>query len=168
MAEKNIAAMLDTMAFTIGGVYQHSSGETADTYVCNLPEISTGDFVVVPTKLRVDKNAQMYAMPCDERITPQLRKDAARMIESGSRLSIARVVRIDQNVDIEPNDEIEYSWVISKVDLTKYSDLIERNKQITDAVQDAYKRNLRKSFAERVLGELPQEDQQNLLKLLGR
>ena len=151
MAEKNIAAMLDSMAFTLGVVYQHGNEDNVYTYVCNLPEISTGDFVVVPTKVRPnEKYATMSDDDSDEtrgyRVTARLRADAARMLAplKGTRLSIARVVRIDESVDIAPDDAIEYSWVISKVDLGKYNSLLERNKQITDAVQDAYKRNLRR------------------------
>ena len=151
MAEKNIAAMLDSIAFTIGVVYQHGGEGKVYTYVCNLPEISTGDFVVVPAKVR---SSEKYTAMSDDdpdetvgyRVTARLRADAAHMLAplKGARLRIARVVRIDESVDIAPDDAIEYSWVISKVDLGKYNSLLELNKQITDAVQDAYKRNLRR------------------------
>lgn len=166
MAEKNIAALLDKAAYTIRVQYQHSDGEQTYTYICNLPDISTGDFVVVPTTLKESayKPEKVYYSR-DELVTAQLAKDARRILK-GQRLSIARVVDIDEHVDIQPDDSIEYKWVVSKVDLSAYDALLARNKDITDAVQTAYQRNIRKSFAERILGELPDDDKAKLLQLL--
>lgn len=41
------------------------------------------------------------------------------------------------------------------------------NKEIADAVRDAYKQNLRKSFSERILGELSEDSRNSLLRLIG-
>jgi hypothetical protein len=176
MAEKNIAALLDSKAYTIHVQYQHDAATASNyTYICNLPELSTGDFVVVPTRIRnVAIKSEKYSDDYGDaagnaRISAQLQVDSVnfKSMLAGQRLSIARVQLIDTHVDIAPDDAIEYSWVIAKVDLAAYSALLNRNKQITDAVQGAYQRNIRKSFAERVLGELAPEDKDNLIKLLG-
>lgn len=175
MAEKNIAALLDSMAFTIHVAYQHGSDTETYTYVCNLPEISAGDFVVVPTKVRNttkyrvsdEQDMEGYVMKGNAKISAELYAGAERLLQN-QRLTIAKVVSIDETVELQPDDAIEYAWVIQKVDLSVYQALLTRNKQITDAVQEAYKRNIRKSFAERVLGELPDADKSSLLKLLGK
>ena len=175
MAEKNIAALLDSKAYTIQVVYQHdSTGNSTYTYICNLPEISTGDYVVVPTRIRAvqlktEKYSSREEAMENAAMAQRLRDEAKEMqaVLAGQRLTIARVTSVDEHVDIEPDDALEYSWVIAKVDLTAYTALLARNKQITDAVQGAYQRNIRRSFAERVLGELAGEDKDNLLKLLG-
>lgn len=168
MAEKNIAALLDSKAYTIHVQYQHGTeSENTYTYVCNLPELSTGDFVVVPTKVKTANYKPGDYMKGNGEMLPEMRKYAASLL-SGKRLSIAKVISIDPNVDIEPNDDIDYAWVVSRVDLTSYAALMERNKQVTDAVQEAYKQSLRKSFAERILGDMPSSDRDNLLRLLNK
>jgi hypothetical protein len=100
-------------------------------------------------------------------ISPVLVRQASTLLR-GQRLTIASVVQIDQQVDIESSADIEYKWVVAKVDLTAYTKLIERNKEISLAVQEAYKRNLRRSFADRVLGELAEDEKTKLLGLLNK
>jgi hypothetical protein len=168
MAEKNIAALLDKAAYTVQVRYQHSDSEHLYTYICNLPELTTGDFVVVPTTVKESAyKPEKTFLPQEEFVTAQLAKDARRILK-GQRLSIACVVAIDEHVDIQPDDVTEYKWVVSKVDLAVYDALLARNKQIIDAVQTAYQRNIRKSFADRILGELPETDKTKLLKLLNK
>jgi hypothetical protein len=66
-------------------------------------------------------------------------------------------VRVDEDVDIEPNSAITYKWVVAVVDLEQYVKTMERNKTITDAVAVAYKDNLRRSFAQQILSVMPED-----------
>ena len=124
--------------------------------------------MVVPTSVRtkISENERQITWDTNRYATPQLMKDAAAMLNN-QRLSIAKVVEIDELVDIEPNDDTEYKWVICRIDLEDYAALLVRNKQITDAVQEAYKQTLRRTFAERILGELPDSTRTALTQLLG-
>jgi hypothetical protein len=173
--DKNISAFLDTEAFTIAVRYQHSDSSDAYTYVTNDASIKVGDWVAVPTKNRDYTNG-----PVTKR-TPVMRPVQGKMMSIDDvinceanttfimedRISVAQVVSIDDGVDIEPDSSIEFKWVIQKLNLTPYFQLLDRNKQLQATVADAYKRNLRKSFAERILGELddgPRLKLSNLLK----
>lgn len=171
--DKNIAAFLDTNAFTVAVRYQHGNDDSY-TYVSNDPTLKVGDWVTVPTK-----NRDYAGTPATAR-KPVMRPVQGRMMNIDDiintdanttwimedRISVAQIVAIDEGVDIEPDSAIEYKWVIQKLDLAPYFALLDRNKQLQVTVADAYKRNLRKSFAERILGELDDAPRLKLASLL--
>lgn len=64
---------------------------------------------------------------------------------------IAFITSVDDGVDIQPNSEIKYKWLMQKVDLTAYDANERRNAVIEETVSDAYKNNLRRSFAQQIL-----------------
>jgi hypothetical protein len=76
------------------------------------------------------------------------------------------VTGVDKDVAIEPNAPTTYGWVISKLDMTAYQETLRRNNQVTGLVADAYKASMRKSFAERILGDMAEGDKSKLLSLL--
>lgn len=168
--DKNIAALLNEKAYTVGVQFQHSLGREFSeyTYVTDLPlmrddghgisegEIALGRMALVPTKIRpgskydVDKN------------------DSTMLLEAGVRMSVAVITRIDSEVVIQPDDDIEYSWVISTIDTDNYWNTKTRNAEIVALVQDAYTKNLRRSFAQQVLGSLSDETSARINLLLGK
>lgn len=87
------------------------------------------------------------------------------IVDAAGAMKLATVAHIDDVVDIEPNSNIAYKWVVAKVDLTHYEQCMAKNKLITDAVADAYKSNLRRSFAQQILGGMPEEQRLALEKL---
>lgn len=150
--------------------YQH--GEQTYTYVTNLKDLQVGNFVVVPTAVRAKAEAEsvranITRASLNTQVSQRLLDDAEYLVKSQQRLSLALVVQIDDVVDIQPDSDVVYKWVVAKVDLEPYGKLLTRNKEIEDAVADAYKANLRKSFAERILGDLPAEQRNRLLALTG-
>ena len=174
--DKNIAALLDTNAVTIQVTYQFSqSGDY--TYICNIPGVQVGDYVVVPTTQKAEYNQVPTARKPNYRGTKAPTVDSFMetindpedaMLTMTDRLSIAVVSSVDKSVEIEPDDSIAYKWVIAKLDLQGYADTLARNKKILTACASAYKKNIRKSFAERILGEMEGEEKDSLLKLLGK
>jgi hypothetical protein len=157
--DKNIAALLNTNAYTVGVQFQHSLGKDFSeyTYVTDLPreESLIGSMVLVPTKIRPGSQYNVE------------KQDSTMLLEAGVRMSIAIVTRVDSEVVIEPDDNIEYAWVISKLDTSNYWTTKLRNKEIIALVQEAYTKNLRRSFAQQVLGTLGDETQQRIKTLLG-
>lgn len=106
------------------------------TYVTHLP-VEVGDFVVTPPPK--DKNSRWFG--------------------------VARVMEVDPEVLIQPNDDLEYRWIVGVIDHVAYEENATRNEAIAEAVAKAYRGNIRKSFADQVLGALPKKDQAQLLKL---
>lgn len=77
-----------------------------------------------------------------------------------------RVVEVHDRVRIEPGSDIMFKWVAGRVDPDYYMQLMARNQQIVDAYADAYTKNMRRSFATQVLGELDPSAANNIKALL--
>lgn len=78
-------------------------------------------------------------------------------VGNDQELKIATVVHVQEEVCIEPNSPIEYKWVISKIDFTKFNETMARNKLIETGIRTAYKRKMRESFKSEVLADLPDD-----------
>jgi len=88
--------------------------------------------------------------------------------EAGGTPKLVKVVRVDDDVKIEPNDTIEYGWIIQKIDMDAYAANRERNAQIESAVAEAMRNNLRRGFAQSVLMAIGDEKTKaNLTALIG-
>lgn len=144
--EKNLPALLDTGAVTVTVSFQAES-IVPYTYVSNIKGLAVGDYVTVPTK-------------------PNGNGRGTVLFDGDTRISVGIVRKVDADVQIEPNAEIEYRWVIGKVDLAPYKSLMERNKTITTMVTEAYKNNMRQSFAQQIMGGLAEDKKDKLLALL--
>lgn len=88
------------------------------------------------------------------------------IVHASGVLKVAEVVQVDDSVDIKPNADFQYSWVLAKVDLTEARANDDRNKQIEAMVQQAYQVNLRRSFAQQILAGVDPSQQDSLTKLL--
>lgn len=191
-AEKNIAAFLDKTAYTVTVVYQFSNstgqgskrlsaiddaddGPAGYDYITNIPGIQPGDFVVVPTTPeRGYQDVKRIAVPTElQELISATDADSAvidmagQTYEFADRLSVARVLRVHKDVTAEPNSDIKYKWVISRVDLLHYAKTMLRNAKLEATIQEAYKKSMRRSFADRILAELGADEQGEIKKLLG-
>ena len=153
--EKNIAAFLDDSAYSvhvqIGGMGQEY------TYVTNIVGLEVGDAVVVP----------VIGQTRAARLKFDSMNDTKEAVDKYDA-KVATVSRVDPEVNVPTDSDLEYKWVIAKIDFNPWLATMERNNQIVDAVTDAYKRNLRRSFSERILGEMQDGPKQQLLALLGK
>lgn len=189
--EKNIAAFLDKTAYTVTVVYQFSSSgqvpkrlsniddaldePSGYDYITNIPGIQQGDFVIVPTTPeRGYQDVKRVAVPAElqELISATGADNAVCAMEGqtyefADRLSVARVIRVHKDVTAEPNSDIKYKWVVSRVDLMHYAKTMLRNAKLEATIQEAYKKSMRRSFADRILAELGADEQGEIKKLLG-
>lgn len=161
--DKNLVAFLDEQAYTVD--VQFTATGKLYKYVTNLPAIEPGSFVIIPvgeielTSIAASENTRRaLAMAHNEvldafgvEVDPTL---VPSPIVSSNHVKIAQVVGVHDGVKIEPNESVQYKWVIARVDFTYFTDLCKRNSELQKLTEDAYKRNLRKSFAERIMGEL--------------
>jgi hypothetical protein len=79
---------------------------------------------------------------------------------------VAFVTSIDDGVDIQPNSEIKYKWLVQKVDMTEFDANEARNAVIEETVTEAYKNNLRRSFAQQILSGVDDTKRLQLENLL--
>jgi hypothetical protein len=89
------------------------------------------------------------------------------VVPAAEQMKVACVRRVDDSVTIEPNSDIKYAWVLCKVDLTLALADEKRNKEIEEAVGEAYKANLRRSFANTVMAGLDDASKERIAALIG-
>jgi len=80
-----------------------------------------------------------------------LKIDDYVVVPARGQFKLAMVKRVDDAVEIEPNADMAYAWVIGLVDVAKYDANLARNKEIEATVSKAYKARLKSSFAEEIL-----------------
>lgn len=79
---------------------------------------------------------------------------------------VAMVVAVDDGVDIQPNSDIKYKWAYNRVDLSTWQANERRNEVIEATVSEAYKNNLRRSFAQQILSGVDESQRLQLESLL--
>ena len=76
------------------------------------------------------------------------------------------VTRVDDRLNINPKDTVEYKWVVSKVDYSNYNNNIAKNQDIKDLVIESYKKNVKNQFKDMVLAGLDAKNKKALTNIL--
>lgn len=82
-------------------------------------------------------------------------------------LQVATVRQADEDVKIEPNSDTRYNWVLAKVDFTAYAATAQRNAELENVVSEAYRHNLRRSFASQILAGVDDDNRARVAALIG-
>lgn len=160
--EKNIAALLREDTKTVHVSYELGLAEFEDL----------DDFEGPSTFTAKPAGAKSLPMRAGERrlytyVTHlDVKAGDTVAVEASGQLNLATVIRVDEQTEIEPNSTIAYKWVIDKVDMVAFEENAKRNAEIERTVGAAYRQNLRRSFAQAVLGNLPEGEREGLTKLL--
>ena len=163
--DKNIAALLDTSAYTIKVMFKldKQSRPTQYLYVCNIPDVKVGDWVVVDAP---DYDDYVGSMPLRNggSIEGMMDLELATVFTGMPKTVV--VTAVHSEVEIEPDAPTKYKWVVAKVDTAAYIATMQRNAQVTSLVADAYKKATRRSFSERILQDMDTDKRQALLGML--
>lgn len=89
------------------------------------------------------------------------------VVEANGSLKLVVVRTVDDDVKIEPNSDITYKWVLAKVDLSGYAATAKRNAEIEQVVSEAYRHNLRRSFASQILAGIDDANRDRVAALIG-
>lgn len=148
--DKNIAAFLREDAKTIGVKFFRKFDENKNydrmTLLGDDIELSKQEYTyVTDLDIAVGDIVAVYAM---------------------STSTMAIVTRVDQDVDIPPNSDTEYRWVIQKLDFSSYMDTIAKNKIIVETCRSAYKNNARRQYRSLILADMNDESRAKLLSAL--
>lgn len=125
--DKNIAALLRTDARTVGCAF--TDGGRIYTYVSDDPAIQVDDLVVVPAA-DIDRNGHH------------------------ADFKVVRVARVDEDVQIEPNSDVRYKWIVGRVDMDRHQRSMKVNEEIESSVSARYKENMRAAFRREILSQL--------------
>lgn len=88
------------------------------------------------------------------------------VVPAAGQIKLVTVQRVDDEVKIEPNSTTRYQWVIAKVDMAAHTANMDRNVEIETAVAEAYRNNLRKSFAQQILAGVGDAQRDRLTALI--
>ncbi len=150
--DKNIAALMREDTRTV----KVSFDQVAEEF----------DEIETPSRFSTQRakapNAKQYTYVTD---LPLERGDTV-VVEAKGLLVVAFVREVDDQVNIEPNSDTAYRWVVAKVDLASYAKNMERNREITDLVTEAYKANLRRSFSQQILSGIGDSQRERVTALL--
>jgi hypothetical protein len=89
------------------------------------------------------------------------------VVDANGDLRLVEVAVVHDGVNIEPNSNVQYKWIISKVDTTRYDANMAKNKEIEQMVGKNYQQNLRRGFAEQILNGMDAKGRSAVTKLLG-
>lgn len=86
----------------------------------------------------------------------------------GMRPTVVEVQSVDADVNIEPNDEKQYKWIVAKVDETAYQKLMEQNEELEDILRKEYQARTRRQFREVFLAGASPESVAKLTEVLSK
>jgi hypothetical protein len=66
-------------------------------------------------------------------------------------LKIAEVVRVDDDLEIEPNASVKYKWVVDVVNVKAARENRDRNAEIEKMLASSYRTNARQAYAQQFL-----------------
>jgi len=89
--------------------------------------------------------------------TFDLEPDDMIVVKNIRGLALGKVVGVHERLEIQPNANITYAYVVAKVDMGPYNRLLEENAQIEKVLADAYRLRAQASFREQMLATLPAE-----------
>lgn len=148
--DQNIAALLREDAKTVHVRFFHDSFKTANTEAFTM----LGDSYAL-----LSNKTYTYLTTLD------LVAGDTCVVFAPDIIQLAYVDSVDDGVDLMPKDSLKYRWVVAKVDMSYYEDLMEANKRIEATVQSAYKKHTRSNFQQLMLAELGLGDSEELRAL---
>lgn len=79
------------------------------------------------------------------------------VVRVGPTPKVVLVVAVDDNLDIAPNSETEYKWVVCRIDYDPYVKLLDDNAALKKLLSKGYQANMRKQFREAFVSGLPDD-----------
>lgn len=79
------------------------------------------------------------------------------VVDTAGELKLVPVTRVDEFLDIPPQSSTKFKYVVAKVDMDAYTQLLEQNQAIEKEMNKQYSKSMRRSYRERVLENLDGE-----------
>ncbi len=155
--DKNIAALMrqDTRTVRVG--FELAVDDNADNWV----DVING-FGKVSVQRPKAPDSKLYTYVTHVPLTVG---DLVIVLAAGT-LKVAVVREVHDEVKIEPNSDIAYSWIVAKLDTSEWQATMVRNAELEKVVSDAYRVNLRRSFADQILAGIDPASKDRITALL--
>lgn len=89
------------------------------------------------------------------------------IVEAREQLKVVEVCRVDTDLEIEPNSDTTYKWIVGKVNTDRYFANLEKNREIERTLAVAYRNSMRQSYAAQILAGVDEDQRSRLGDLLG-
>lgn len=149
--DKNIAAFIRDNAKTIGVRFFRDYKENEANKTINLDLGSQS--------LRISDKEYTYVTELDFNI-----EDMAVVVVAEIP-KVVIVTRVDEALEISPNDDTQYKWVVCKVDMEQYKQTMRDNLEITKTLAKSYQKNMKNSFRQVLLSNLAEDEQAKILAI---
>lgn len=133
--DKNIAALLKEDTYTVAVTF-----DANDTGPDGAPSQR--------------KNTRPYTFVCD---VPGLQIGDVVIVDTINGFKVGNIVKVDDDLRIEPNSEIKYRWVVQQVSIDDFLLKQAKLEELELLLTQSYQANLRRSFAQSVLANLPDD-----------
>lgn len=100
------------------------------------------------------KNTRPYTFVCDIK---GLQVNDTVIVDTVNGFKVGTVIKLDDDLRIEPNSEIKYRWVVQKIEIDEFQQKQAKLEELELLLAQSYQANLRRSFAQSVLANLPDD-----------
>ena len=90
-------------------------------------------------------------------IDPNIKAGDDVVVRVGLTPKVVQVVHVDDDLNIAPNSETEYRWVVCRIDYDPYAKLMDDNDALKKLLSKGYQANMRKQFREAFVSGLPDD-----------
>lgn len=84
----------------------------------------------------------------------------------GDDFKVVQVLEVHDDVEIEPNSDTKFKWLVAKFDLDHYKSNEAKNEQIEKVMATGYRTNIRRQFAASVMACLSDEKKAELTAIV--
>lgn len=89
------------------------------------------------------------------------------VVDAREELKVCKVARVDSDLEIEPNSNTKFKWVVDVVDMAQHEANASKNKELEQTLAKAYRSNTRRAFADSILANLTEDERAKTSALLG-
>ena len=143
MAEKNLAAFLRDDTFTVGIRYIQDNRNQNPAFQQPL--------TLLGADTTFDLSNKVYTYICD---IPNTKEGDLVVVYAVGIPKTAIVVRVDETVLIQPNDPVEYKWVVSRINMDDYLENLKKNNEVLQIVRNNYRKNVKASLREMIYNSM--------------
>lgn len=151
--DKNIVALLREDAFTVQVHFGLGEYEIGDSRLVDFMRVTHG---------KGASNTKAYTYLC----TFPVKAGDIVVVPSNGEIQLAKVIAVDVEVNIPSDDSIRYKWVIDVINMYRYTQLMQENVRLENAVREAYQRSIKVGLKERLLASMNETDRAAISSLL--
>lgn len=98
--------------------------------------------------------------------TFDVKKDDIVVVFAAGNIKLCIITEVHDDVQIQPNDDKQYNYIVDVVDFTKYRELFVMNAELQKMLSKSYQSNARRQFRDIVLAGMDDEARNQILSIV--